>query len=466
MYINVSEEVEKLSEIFSKNNEKLYIVGGYIRDSIMEKFSMEHNDLDLCSSAKPEKIEKMLKDTEFTIDNTNAKYGTTIIFGKKRYEHTTFRRENYNLNGEHNPTGVEFIKDLKTDSLRRDFTINSIYFDIERRELVDPAGGIEDIKNKKIRCTNNPRRAFREDGERILRLVRFACTFNFDIEEKVIIEALENGSSIINLSKDRIRKELNKMLVCDTFYPNNKESEYAHAKCMIMLAQLDLWKYIFPAIDKLYNTQMTDDKDEQLFEHMVNVLSVCAPNSRLACMFHDVGKLYTKENNQNFEFNHDWADLIIEKNLGQEGLMYSKKEIENTKKIVKGLDFDKFGLARKSTIRRFIKDNYDVFYDICDLKDAISLENTKFNKKSSVIKRWKKVYNQMKEEGAPIDVDQLNIDGNEILKYIPNIRREKIGNLLNIILDFCLIHPTCNEKKYLINYAKKIAKKRELEYFE
>lgn len=467
MYINVPEEVKELSEIFNKNGETLYVVGGFVRNALMELFSIEHNDIDLCSACKPDKVVKMLSGTKFNADDTYKKYGTVIITTQnRRYEFTTFRRENYHLNGEHNPTGVEFVKDIKEDALRRDFTINAVYYNIETGDIVNPVGGVEDIRDQIVRCPGSAEYSFKEDGERILRMIRFACSLKFHIDEKTLLAAIEKYMSVINLSKERIRREFDKMLICDTFYPRHKDSEFAHARCMIMIGQLGLWKYILPCVQDILDSPMKDDKGELLYDHMINTLSYCEPNARLACLVHDVGKLHTKEKENNFMFNQDWADVIIEKNLGIEGLYYPKAIVERTKKIVKALDFDKHGFASKKKIRRFILSYKDEFYEICDLKDAIALENTNFTKKSQIAARWKKVFKQMKENKTPLSVAELNITGDDIIESVENINVKSIGQLLNSLLEYTLDYPSCNEKSFLIKQTLKIVKKDPNKYLE
>ncbi|MBQ8468395.1 MAG: CCA tRNA nucleotidyltransferase [Clostridia bacterium] len=466
MNIVVPEEIIELSEIFEKHGEKLYIVGGFVRDAIMEIYSAEKNDIDLASSCKPQKVVQILKNTRFQTDDSNAKYGAVVIYGDKRYEHTTFRRENYNLNGEHNPTGVEFVKDIREDALRRDFTINAIYYDIERKEIVDPVFGVQDIKNKKIVCPAGAEASFSEDAERILRMIRFMNSFGFLADERTLEAALKHSAGVSNLTNTRIRNEFDKMLVCDTFYPYNKESKYAHAKCLIMLGQFGLWKYILPAIDEIQESTILDNKQEPLYIHLINAVSVCEPEARLACLMHDVGKVYTKTHSNNFNFSKEWADIIIEQNLGSQGLGYPKSVVEKTKRIVAANDFDKHGWTSKKEIRKFIKNNLEDFEDICALKDAISLENTDYTKTSTIANRWRRVYHKMIKNNTPTTLKELNIDGNDIIEAVPEIKIEKVGAMLNNLLEYCLNHPKANTKELLKLRAIKVANKNREEYLE
>ena len=466
MNINIPQDLLELSEIFDRNGEKLFIVGGFVRDAIMERYSDERNDIDIASACKPQKVVKILNGTKFATDDKNSKYGTVIITGDRRYEYTTFRRENYNLNGEHNPTGVEFVKDIREDALRRDFTCNAIYYDIERKEIVDPLFGVQDIKNKKIVCPTGGEFGFQEDAERILRMIRFINSFDFMADERTLEAALKYSPGIANLTNTRIRTEFNKMLICDTFYPRNPECKYAHSKCLIMLGQFGLWKYILPAIDEIQDSPILDNKHEPLYIHLINSVSVCEPEVRLACLLHDVGKVYTKEHSNNFNFSKEWADIIIEQNIGREGLAYPKEIVEKTKKIVAGIDFDKHGWTSAKEVRRFIKDNLNIFEDICDLKDAISLENTDFTKKSTIAGRWRRIYHKMVQKHTPMDLKELDIDGNGVIEAVPQIKVEKIGKMLEKLLDYCLNKPYCNQKKTLQNLAIKFVNKNKEEYIE
>lgn len=460
MYIYISEELRDLSNIFENNGEQLFIVGGYVRDSIMRDFGQVKNDIDLCSACRPQKVAKILSGTKFGVDLSNAQFGTVIISGEKKYEYTTFRRENYNLNGEHNPTGVEFIKDINQDARRRDFTINAIYYNISKDQIVDPVGGIDDLQNRILKTPVNSFDSFKSDSERILRMIRFACVFNFEIAEDVLNNAVELSNGVANLSKTRLRNEFDKMLECDTHYPNRKESAYAHARCMILLGQLDLFKIILPALDDIKNSNLKDEKGEFLYEHIIKTMSICPPQIRLCCLLHDVGKVYSKTTASTFEFNKDWSDIIIESNLGIDGLGYPKSKVSEIKQIVRNLDFDKRGYASKKKVRFFIRENFNIFENLCILKDAIALENTDFTSISKIALRWRGVYNKMLLTKTPIKLSQLMVDGDDIKNAIPSIKNEKIGEILNSLLDLCLLNPVMNETDILINHAKKIATRR------
>ena len=109
--MRISAELKELSNIFSQHGKTLYLVGGYVRDSYLGIQSLVRDDIDLCSSVKPAELRKILSGTKFSVSSLNEKFGVMEINGKRRYEHATFRKEYYE-DESHNPTSVEFIKDL------------------------------------------------------------------------------------------------------------------------------------------------------------------------------------------------------------------------------------------------------------------------------------------------------------------------------------------------------------------
>jgi len=147
--MKISAELKELSNIFLENKKSLYIVGGYVRDSYLGIQSLIRDDIDLCSNVTPKQLRKMLEDTNFTVNVKNEKFGVMEIVGKRTYEFATFRKEIYE-DESHHPTSVEFINSLEEDARRRDFRINAIYYDIQTGSFIDPLGGLEDLKDRKI----------------------------------------------------------------------------------------------------------------------------------------------------------------------------------------------------------------------------------------------------------------------------------------------------------------------------
>ena len=197
-----------VAKIISQLNDggyEAYVVGGCVRDSIMNKAP---TDWDVTTSAEPPQVKRLFRRTY----DTGIAHGTvTVVMDSKNYEVTTFRIDGKYLDGRH-PEHVEFTSSLFEDLKRRDFTMNAIAWHISQG-FFDPFGGIYDIENKIIRGVGGAGQRFREDALRMLRAIRFAAQLNFEIEPVTWGALLENKHLIKNISMERVRDELLKLLV-------------------------------------------------------------------------------------------------------------------------------------------------------------------------------------------------------------------------------------------------------------
>lgn len=281
--IQIPEEANELIHALQKNGYETYVVGGCVRDSILNR---PVHDWDICTSATPEEMIKVFKDKR--IVPTGLKHGTiTVINGDGQYEITTFRTDG-EYSDNRRPDNVIFVKSLYEDLQRRDFTINAMAYNNEVG-LVDPFGGIEDIDKGLIRCVGNPIDRFNEDGLRIMRAIRFSAQLDFHIEDSTHIAMSLLASNLNNISAERISEELKKIMTsihpsaileyqgiieriipefkrCIGFYQNNPHHIFA--------VDNHIWAALYESeVDNLY----------------VN----------LAILFHDIGKpeCYTEDEN-------------------------------------------------------------------------------------------------------------------------------------------------------------------------
>ncbi|MGN0162610.1 MAG: CCA tRNA nucleotidyltransferase [Candidatus Ornithomonoglobus sp.] len=206
MKIKIPKAPSELIERLYKSGYKAYIVGGCVRDTVLGRAP---HDYDICTSALPEEAMEVFRD--YHVIPTGLKHGTvTVMADHTPYEVTTFRIDG-SYSDNRRPDYVEFTTDIEKDLSRRDFTMNAIAFS-PYEGVSDPFGGIDDIKNGVIRCVRNPDERFKEDALRILRAWRFACQLGFEIEEETKKSAYRNIGLIKNISAERIREELLRML--------------------------------------------------------------------------------------------------------------------------------------------------------------------------------------------------------------------------------------------------------------
>lgn len=180
---------------------KAYIVGGYVRDHLL---SIESSDVDITTSARPKDVLKLFPDgREVGLGCVNFKNATENI------DITTFRREFSYL--KRHPSNIEYIGDLEEDLKRRDFTINAICMDKDTN-ILDPFGGVKDLKDRTIKMVGDVDTKLSEDPLRMLRAVRFSIIYDFTIDEEIVRFIEKNKSAIKNLSFARKREELDKIL--------------------------------------------------------------------------------------------------------------------------------------------------------------------------------------------------------------------------------------------------------------
>ncbi len=235
MFIEISYNLRKLSKFFPEN---LYIVGGYVRNKLL---NINSGDVDLASSVDIEEVANRLKDSGYTVKIKNLKLGSLLISkDAESYEYTTFRKETYLDDGSHCPVKVEFTKDITEDAKRRDFTINAIYYNINKDEVIDLHHGIVDLSQKIIRCVIDPSKVLKNDGERILRMVRIAGELNFKIDKKTLKYARLFTQNLENIKGTRKLLEIEKILYCDKRYGLNKSGL---KRALKMLNYLGIWKH-------------------------------------------------------------------------------------------------------------------------------------------------------------------------------------------------------------------------------
>ena len=205
MVMQIPEKVEYIINVLMKNGYEAYAVGGCVRDSILGRVP---EDWDITTSAQPEQVKALF---HRTID-TGIQHGTvTVMMDKEGFEVTTYRIDGEYEDSRH-PKNIEFTSNLEEDLKRRDFTINAMAYN-PKDGLVDIFGGIEDLNKKIIRCVGNANDRFSEDALRILRAVRFAGQLGFAIEEQTKEAIVALAPTLKNISAERIRVELDKLLM-------------------------------------------------------------------------------------------------------------------------------------------------------------------------------------------------------------------------------------------------------------
>ena len=251
-----------------------YLVGGCVRDLLR---GVEPHDWDICTSALPEETEKCF--ARRRILGTGLKHGTvTVLVEGEPYEITTYRREGP-YSDRRRPDYVRFVPDLAEDLARRDFTMNAIAMDLDGN-LRDPFGGAEDIRAGLIRCVGEPDPRFQEDGLRVMRALRFAAVFGYEIEAHTARAIHENRAMLDRVAAERINAELRKLLAGKD--AGNVLRQYPDVFCQF-------WPQLGPLVTL---EQHNPWHCRGGWEHTIHSVEAAPADValRLAMLLHDIGK--------------------------------------------------------------------------------------------------------------------------------------------------------------------------------
>ncbi len=236
--VRIPENVDYIIKILEENGFEAYAVGGCVRDMVMGR---EPDDWDITTSAEPLEVKALF---HRTID-TGIQHGTvTVMIGNEGYEVTTYRRDGDYEDHRH-PSAVVFTPNLLEDLKRRDFTINAMAFN-PTAGIVDEFEGIQDIQRKCIRCVGEAGERFEEDALRMLRGIRFAAQLEFGIEVKTLSAIREKAPTLVNVSAERIRTELTKLLLADA------------SDRLMFAVQTGLSRYFLPELDAMIATSQNN----------------------------------------------------------------------------------------------------------------------------------------------------------------------------------------------------------------
>jgi poly(A) polymerase/tRNA nucleotidyltransferase (CCA-adding enzyme) len=454
VFFPIPDEVLKVVQVLNKAGFEAYLVGGCVRDLLLGR---EPEDWDVATDAVPDEILSLFEHSFYE----NA-FGTVgVVFEgasdprHKTIEVTTYRKEGVYSDKRH-PDEVSFTKNIEEDLERRDFTINAIAFLLETSEgntknvsrgtLIDPFHGKQDLERKTVRAVGSPQKRLTEDALRIMRAVRIANALNFSIEAKTQEAIVQNVGELKNIATERIRDEFIKII--DSKSPMSG---------MFLMERLGILGEIIPEFLPALNMEQNRAHKYSLWEHLLRTLQYAADKElglhvKLAALFHDIGKAYTKEwseKKKDWTFHgHDVVGAKITKNV-LERLKFDRETVSRVTKLVRWhmffSDTDKITLsAVRRMIRNVGKDNVP---DLMALRRADRI-GTGRPKESP--RRLKK-YEAMIEEALrdPISVGMLEINGSDIMDLTNSRSGTHIGNILYALLDEVLDDPKKNNSEYL-----------------
>lgn len=401
--MQIPSEVEHIIKTLNDNGFEAYIVGGCVRDFLLNK---EPKDWDITTSALPQKTKELF---EHTYD-TGIEHGTvTVVINHQNFEVTTYRIDGDYVDFRH-PEGVIFTEHIEEDLSRRDFTMNAIAYH-SQKGFVDPFKGREAITQKLIKGVGDADKRFNEDALRMLRAVRFSAQLGFDIEDKTMTALIKNAPLIKNISIERIRDEFLKLLSSDC------------VEKIQLLMTTKLSDYFLPQLKNIMENNA----------NMIDALKNCPKNniSKLATLLYDL--------------DYNECERILK------SFKLDNKTIKTVLTIIKYINYP---LEQGHYPTRIIlsKIGEDTFKLLLNIKFNFSM----LNKNLAYCKMLDNIYDEIddiiKREEC-ISLKTLAVNGNDISKL--GIKNGKqIGEALKLAFEAVLKNPTLNKKDFLLNFIK------------
>lgn len=407
--MNIPNTVKHILKILEENGYEAYIVGGCVRDSLMNRTP---KDWDVTTNALPSRIIEIFASHDIKTIPTGIKYGTvTLLIDSESYEITTYRKDSKYSDGRR-PDEVEFSDNLIQDLSRRDFTMNAIAYNPDVG-MIDPFNGQQDIKNKIIRTVGNPHERFMEDGLRMFRAVRFSSVLEMKIEKNTEDVIKYFPFLAKNTSQERKTSEFNKIVLSDNFIKN-----------FIYLYKLGLLNYINSSL-----MLIAEEIEEEFIDRTAQI-----PHNlelRLAYLLKAYKINFAENILKDLKFSNQSIDLIKDY-LNIFHFLDNQVTVRNTKLLLQKLK------------------KVENVYDVLEI-----FRNTEKEKNFTIFKieYFKLIIQSTIFFKEPYKIEHLEING-EIIKNEFNVSGKIIGQILSFLLDHVIDKPTDNEKTILIQKTK------------
>jgi tRNA nucleotidyltransferase (CCA-adding enzyme) len=382
--IKLPVHIQGILDTLTNHNYEAYIVGGCVRDLLL---GLTPKDFDITTNALPEEVKELFKnDKQY---DTGIIYGTvSLIRSNQIIEITTFRSEGIYLDGRR-PSVVTFGNSIIDDLKRRDFTINAMAFN---KVLFDPFHGLIDLANKTIKAVGFPKERFLEDSLRILRGFRFAFRYGFTIEPNTYQEMLNAIPLLVNISKERIVKELDEII---DKIPKNGSSVYP------------IFNYFFATKKSKPNLTLLDN--------LYLIKSLDAKYAAIAISYNDASWL---------------------KNLG-----YSKKRIYAVTNLLTKFDINS---QTVQSVQKFLF-NFpsSLFPDLIELNEVLYKLD---------LSKALKAYQEIEMNNLPFCISHLTVNGDDLKKY--GYLKKEIKIMLEKLLTLIIEGNISNNKEEILKYLE------------
>ncbi len=433
-FFHLVEATEELAVIFERAGKRLYLVGGSVRDALLEHAAGprtgEDHDIDLTTNARPGEIETLVSGWAEAIWTQGARFGTIgCAKDGRRYEITTHRAEVYRPDSR--KPSVTFDDDIETDLSRRDFTVNAMALRVPDLELIDPFDGLGDLASGVLRTPLGPEVSFEDDPLRMLRAARFFAGYGLKPGPD-LLEAVQSGHHRLSIvSAERIRGELDRLVTLERPSPG-----------LWFVVETGLAEEFIPELPALALEQDPIHRHKDVLAHTLAVVDRTSPDRllRLAALFHDVGKPKTRAFGPGGTVSFHHHEVVGARMTRErlEALRYPNEEVETVSRLVElHLRFHTYALGwTDRAVRRYVRDAGPL---LVRLNELTRCDCTTRNaaKARALARRMDELEARITELRTREELDAMrpDLDGNQVMALLGIPPGPRIGRALDFLLE-------------------------------
>ncbi|MCB2223419.1 MAG: CCA tRNA nucleotidyltransferase [Actinobacteria bacterium] len=416
-----------LADRFADAGHDLYLVGGSVRDALLDRMSP---DLDYATDARPDEIEAIVRGWADTVFTVGARFGTVgAVTDGVTHEITTFRSEVYR--DESRKPVVTFGDDLDTDLSRRDFAVNAMALRLRPEpEMIDPHGGLADLAAGVLRTPLDPGVSFGDDPLRMLRLFRFVSVLGFTPDPEAVAAVMAMRERLAIVSPERIRDEFVRLMVGDHV-----------TEALEGLARSGLNEEFLPELAGLATLGDPLHRHKDVLAHTIAVVAKTPPEPivRLAALFHDVGKPDTREFGRGtVTFHHHEVVGARMTRARMKALRFSNDEIDDVARLVylhmRPHTF-KMGWTDRA-VRRYVRDAGPLLDRLNTLvRCDVTTRNPK--RERAILRRIDELEERIADlrEREELDAIRPPIDGNRVMAFLGIGPGPLVGEAMRMLLE-------------------------------
>jgi len=418
--------VQQLARLLVDAGHECYLVGGSVRDALLDR---GHDDVDLATSARPADVETIVRPWADDVWLQGQRFGTVgCVRDGVRMEITTFRAEVYRSDSR--KPEVTYADDITVDLARRDFTVNAMAIRLPEPELIDPHGGVADLAARRLRTPLEPDVSFLDDPLRMLRAARFVADLDL-VPDRALVDAVERLRTRLEIvSAERIRDELTKLMLVDD-----------PTAGLWFLVDTGLSDEFLPELRAMRLEQDPVHTHKDVLAHTIAVVRNTTPKLkvRLAALFHDVGKPKTRSfasGAVSFHHHEVVGARMTEERL--RALKYPNDVVEDVTTLVYlHLRIHTYAMGwTDKAVRRYVRDAGNLLDELNELQRCDCTTRNK-NRARALARRMDELEERIAtlREQEELDAIRPPLDGRQVMQFLGVPPGPLVGEALDYLLE-------------------------------